>query len=134
MFNTNVLIVEDNKTFRQILKSYLIIKYPNFRIFEAENASKTMEIIETNPPDLVFMDIRLPDGNGFQLTKCIKEQYPQTTIFIITNHDSIEYRNAADQCGADGFLSKRASTLSAIIKAVESIPSQRARGVYSHRK
>ena len=132
MINTNVLIVEDNKTFRQTLKSFLIIKYPNLRIFEAENASKTMEIIETDPPDLVFMDIRLPDGNGFRLTERIKEQYPQTTIFIITNHDSIEYRNAADQCGADGFLSKRASTLSAIINAVESIPSHRV--VDSHRK
>ena len=134
MINTNVLIVEDNKTFRQTLKHFLIIKYPNLRIFEAENASKTMEIIETVPPDLVFMDIRLPDGNGFRLTERIKEQYPQTTIFIITNHDSMEYKEAADHCGADGFLSKRASTLSAIIKAVESLPSQRARGVDSHRK
>ena len=132
MINTKVLIVEDNKTFRQTLKSFLIIKYPSLRIFEAENASKTMEIIQTDPPDLVFMDIRLPDGNGFRLTERIKEQYPQTTIFIITNHDSMEYKEAADQCGADGFLSKRASTLSAIIKVVESISSHRA--VDSHRK
>jgi DNA-binding NarL/FixJ family response regulator len=127
MINRKVLIVEDNKTFRQILKRSLIMKYPDLRIFEAENTSKALKILQTEPLDLVFMDIRLPDGNGFRLTKRIKDRYPQTTIFIITNHDSMEYKEAADQCGADGFLSKRASTLSAIMQAVETILSFKGR-------
>ena len=101
------------------------MKYPDLRIFEADNTSKSLEILQTILPDLIFMDIRLPDGNGFRLTKRIKEQFPQATVFIMTNLDSMEYKKAADQCGADGFLSKNSSTLSAIIKAVESIPAHR---------
>ena len=128
MINTKVLIVESNRIFRKILKRYLIIKYPNIRIFEAENKSKTLEILQTDLPDLVFMEIRLPDGNGFRLTKRIKDQFPQAIIFIMSNHDSMEYKEAADQCGADGFLPKYSSTLSAIIKAVESIPAHRIQG------
>jgi DNA-binding NarL/FixJ family response regulator len=123
MSKSSVLIVEDNAVFRKTLKSILMAKYPNVDVMEAENATQTMDKIRTECPDLIFMDINLRLGNGLQLTEKIKSLFPDVLIFIITNYDSTEYRDAAEQSGADGFFSKKSSSLSDLVKVVESIPS-----------
>jgi DNA-binding NarL/FixJ family response regulator len=57
-------------------------------------------------PDLIFMDIQLPGENGLELTRKIKAVYPNMTIFILTQHDTPEYRKAAFQYGVDCFVVK----------------------------
>ncbi len=105
-----VLIVEDNVFFRQIIKDILKSRFPTFAVSEAENGVKALHAFETRQPSVVFMDIKLSDGlDGLELTRRMREKNPGVTIIVVTNHDSPEYEAAALNSGADFFLSKNSS-------------------------
>ncbi len=63
-----VLIVEDNRIFREVFKKGLVDYFPSMVIEEAGNADEALQKIKGGPPHLIFMDIRLPGVNGLQLT------------------------------------------------------------------
>jgi DNA-binding NarL/FixJ family response regulator len=115
---TNTLIVEDNASFRAILKNILISRFPTMTIREAADGLEALMEIETKTPELIFMDIRLPGENGIQLTRKIQASYPATIIVIISNCDTLEYQNAALEAGAKAFVSKASSTPIDIIETV----------------
>ena len=77
--------------------------------------------IDSHPPNLIFMDIRLPEENGLELTRKIKADYPDTIIIILTSHDLPEYREAATRCKANYFLSKGSMTTDEIFKLFKPI-------------
>ena len=115
-----ILIVEDNKIFRQSLKEMLCNAFPSMLIEEAKNGKDALQKIEDHTPDFIFMDIRLPRASGVTLTKKIKTAHPDIIIAVLTSYDLAEYRNAALQSGANYFLSKSSSNRKHIIKLVES--------------
>lgn len=119
------LIVEDNATFRQSLKATLETEFPLMVIEEAEDAKEAMERVTTFRPDLIFMDIKLPGETGLDLTKRIKTNDTSIVIIILTSYDLPEYREAAQQYGADYFVSKGSSTREEILELVRSISSNR---------
>jgi YesN/AraC family two-component response regulator len=118
MFKT--LIVEDNIPFRQSIKEILQTQFPSIAIEEAGDASVALEKVETFLPHLVFMDIKLPNGNGLSLTKKIKKDHPDISVIILTSYDFLEYRKAAEEYGANHFLSKAAVTKEEIVALVKS--------------
>lgn len=118
---TRVLIVEDNKMFREILKETLIVCFPSIEIEVAADGKRFLEKIEEQNPDLIFIDIQLPYDNGLNLTRKVKSLYTDIPVIIITGYDNPDYRNAASQAGADYFFSKKELKTSDIIKVVESI-------------
>jgi DNA-binding NarL/FixJ family response regulator len=124
------LIVEDNATFRQSLKATLETEFPLMVIEEAEDGKEAMERVTTFRPDLIFMDIKLPGETGLDLTKRIKTNDTSIVIIILTSYDLPEYREAAQQYGADYFVSKGSSTREEILELVRSISSNR--GIDSH--
>jgi DNA-binding NarL/FixJ family response regulator len=91
------------------------------KIFEAAEGEEALKKINLTPPDLIFMDIKLPGESGLELTSKIKAKYPDVVIIIMTSYDTPEYREAAVQAKADYFLSKGSSNKLEIIKLVESI-------------
>lgn len=101
-----LLIVDDSPVYRILLKETLSSQLPSLIIHEAENGKEALEQVLTFRPDTVFMDIELPDKNGLEVTRLIKEQYPGISVVILTNYDLPEYRQAAHQVMADHFLSK----------------------------
>jgi len=103
---SRVLIVEDNRIFREVFKQRLCDHFPSIVIEEAANGNEVLEKINKNRPDLIFMDIRLPEVNGLVLTKKIKKEFPGVNIAILTDYDLPEYRQAAAQYGADRFFVK----------------------------
>ena len=117
------LIIEDNATFRQSLREILCNKFPSMLIEEAANGKEALQKIGDIPPDIIFMDIKLPDESGLNLTKKIKTTYPRIIIIILTSYNIPEYRDAARQYGATHFLSKSSSTSNQITELVESILS-----------
>lgn len=114
------LLVEDNAAFRQSLKEILNTQFPSMIIEEAADADEAMQKVLALVPHLIFMDIKLPGGNGLDLTKKIKENYPRICVVILTSYDFLEYRQAASQYGAEGFLSKGSVTREDIVALVES--------------
>jgi len=120
-FMEKVLIVEDDATFRKMLRSILLSSFPSMVIIEASEGMVALKKISTIRPDLIFMDIRLPGESGLVLTRKIKEFYPDITIIILTNHDLPEYREEAHHSGAEYFLSKGSTKPSEIAGLVKSL-------------
>jgi len=91
------------------------------KVEEASNGEEALRSVAAGPPDLIFMDVRLPGESGLDVTRRIKTDYSRIPVIILTNHDSVEYREAAYQHGADHFLPKASSTWDEIAALVESI-------------
>ena len=117
-----VLLVEDNRIYRETFKDNLRQHFPVMSFSEAGNADEALQKIRGTPPDLIFMDIRLPGMNGLQLTQRIKKEFPKIPIAILTGYDLPEYREAAIQYGADGFFVKESlqwEEIEALVKSIE---------------
>jgi DNA-binding NarL/FixJ family response regulator len=101
-----ILLVEDHVPFRQYLGDLLRSQFPQVEVEEATDGQETFRMMKSGLPDVVVMDIRLPGENGLTLTRRIKDQYPQVAVIILTNYDSVEYREAAMKYRADRYFLK----------------------------
>ncbi len=106
MNKLRLLIVEDNNLFRQTVRESLQASFPEIAIDEAANGVDALKKVNVFAPDLILMDMRLPGESGLALTKKIKAIYPDIIIFILTNYDSRECREAASRYGADRYIAK----------------------------
>ena len=114
------LIVEDNATFRQMLKEILITRFPTMEIIEEPDGHELFNKIGAFHPNIIFMDIRLPGENGLELTKRIKTSHPDIVVVVLTSYDLPEYRQAARLNKADHFVTKDSATQD-FLSLVESI-------------
>jgi DNA-binding NarL/FixJ family response regulator len=96
------------------------------------DGSEADEKIETFMPDVVFMDVRLSGESGLELTKRIKASHPKIIVIILTHYDVPEYREAAHDVGADGFIIKESLDLSEIAALLGSLVSDRRKGSIVH--
>ncbi|MDD4882689.1 MAG: response regulator transcription factor, partial [Gallionellaceae bacterium] len=106
MFRT--LIVEDNASFRYSLSELLSERFPCMVIDEAVDGAEALAKLAAQSPELIFMDIKLPDANGLDLTRMIRTEDTVSVIVVLTSHDIPEYWEAAFQAGANYFISKSA--------------------------
>jgi len=123
----NILIVEDNIGLRKMMKDILVAELHFATIAEASNVKETFIEISKKLPDIIIMDLKLKKENGLKLTKLIKEKHPQIMIAINTNYDSLEYRKAAQQKGADVFLSKKTNNVGDIIALTKFVNENKSR-------
>jgi DNA-binding NarL/FixJ family response regulator len=100
------ILVEDDTEFRQCVKKILSSRYPSIQLMEAGDGKEAMSKIDLLPPDMILMDIQLPDKNGLELTRMIKARHPNAIIVILSNHDLTEYRESAYRNGANYYISK----------------------------
>jgi DNA-binding NarL/FixJ family response regulator len=100
------LIVEDNAPYREIIKDTLKTLFPTMIIQEASEGNEAIQKVSAFQPQLIFMDIRLPDENGLQLTERITASHPDMKVIIMTGYDSVEYREAAIRCRANSYVAK----------------------------
>ena len=116
----SVVIVEDYKLTRVGLRSALN-EFENINVIgEAEDASVGLEIIKKENPDVVLMDLGLPEMNGIEATQKVKEISPKTKVIILTSHDREEEVLAALGSGASAYCLKDIDpkTLSSVIANV----------------
>jgi DNA-binding NarL/FixJ family response regulator len=105
-----IMLVEDDDGFRSSLASLLTTRFPAILLDEAASGTEAMNKVKSFLPDLIFMDVKLPDHNGLEITRRIKALHPEVHVIMLTSYDFPEYREAARACGAYGFLSKGSST------------------------
>ncbi len=120
MANFRILIVEDSEIYRKLLRNALQKVFPEILIDEAVDGDEALQKVDAFLPDLIFMDIRLPDEDGLELTKKVKATHPDIRIFILTGYDTQEFRKATSQCGAEGFLAKTSFGLEELEELVKS--------------
>lgn len=100
----NILIVDDEQSQRLILSGYLRQKGNN--IFEASSGSEALKITDNNLIDIVLSDFKMPEMNGIELLKKIKEKNPEIAVVIITAFGTIEDAVKAMKEGAFDYLTK----------------------------
>jgi DNA-binding NarL/FixJ family response regulator len=106
MKTIRVLLVDDNGEFLTILREF-VAGDPRMQIVgDARSGCQAINQVGRLCPDVVVMDISMPEMNGLEATRRIKEQQAAPRIIILTMHDESCYREAATAIGADGFLSK----------------------------
>lgn len=116
-----ILLVEDNPQLRSYLRDELQKHFPGYLIQEASTGREALDLCRTLNPDLVFMDINLPDQSGLPLTRQIKTEYPNCRVVLLTSYDLPEYRQAALESGASRFLVKGSCEKKEILDAVRSL-------------
>lgn len=114
-----VLLAEDHKMVRQGTRLYLESVGVEV-IGEATNGREAVELAGSLQPDVVVMDIHLPELTGVEATRRIRHDYPEIRILVLTAYDESAYVHALLDAGADGFILKTAE-LSELYKALNEV-------------
>ncbi len=104
-----VVIVDDHNVVRSGLGAFMMIYDDLELIGEASNGKEAVEICGKLNPDVVLMDLIMPEMDGADATKEIREKYPCTQVIILTSFKEEELVERALQAGAIGYLLKNAS-------------------------
>ncbi len=120
MMQKNILIVEDHELTRFGLKTTFDGLEFVSGVFEAEYAQKAFEIIDNNRIDLVIMDLGLPNMNGIEATKKIRQQYNDIKIVILTSHNDEGEVLESLKAGANAYCSKEINP-SRLVEVVKSV-------------
>lgn len=126
MEKVRILIVDDHPMAREAMKA-ILSEEPTFQIVaEAETASEAIQLTEDYMPDLILMDIQLPDKSGIEATRTIKSSFPYVKIVMVTVSDNIVDLFESIKNGAQGYLIKHVEHESWIpyLKAVINDDSQ----------
>lgn len=102
----SVLIIEDHALTRFGLRTAFESAEIFDRILEAQNAKNGIELIEKNPVDIVIMDLGLPDMNGIEATKLIKDKYSNIKVVILSSHEQEEDVIKSLRAGASAYCTK----------------------------
>jgi DNA-binding NtrC family response regulator len=98
-----ILIVDDEPELRQLLKTIL---EPDFTVAEAENAAALQRTFSLDAPDVILLDLKLPDANGLDLLPQIKKTWPDTEVIVLTGEATFEAAVQATKRGAYHFINK----------------------------
>ena len=102
-----LLIVDDHEIVRQGLVA-MLSRRPGFQVVaEAGTVAESIEMARRFQPDLVIMDVRLPDGSGIEACREIRAEHPQTRVVILTSYPDEEAVFSAIVAGASGYLLKQ---------------------------
>jgi DNA-binding NarL/FixJ family response regulator len=120
-----VILVDDHNLVRAGFRS-LLENIPDVEIVaEAENGYSALELIRTHKPDMVLMDIALPDITGLDVTAQVIQEYPSIKVVLLSMYDNEEYVLRALEIGAAGYLLKDADA-SEFELAIRSIANGKA--------
>ncbi|MBI3537851.1 MAG: response regulator transcription factor [Chloroflexi bacterium] len=115
-----VVIADDHTIVRQGIRSLLQAE-PDIKVIgEASDGREAVQLTRELKPDVVVMDLAMPEMDGLEATRVIKQESAQTQILALTMHESDEYFFRVLQLGALGYVLKRAAT-SDLLAAVRAI-------------
>ncbi len=105
-----IALIDDHKLFREGVKRILSFE-PSFDVVaEADDGLEAKDIVKEYQPDIVLMDINMPEMNGIEATKELLQNNPDLKIIILSIHEDESYVSHALQTGAQGYLLKEMDT------------------------
>lgn len=105
-----ILLVDDHVLFREGLRAIISRKSQYEIVGEAGNAKEALYLLRELTPDLILLDIALPDQNGIELTQEIRKRLPKIRILIVSMHTQIDYILKTFQAGASGYVAKESAS------------------------
>ncbi|NQS91169.1 MAG: response regulator transcription factor [Chloroflexi bacterium] len=115
-----VILADDHAVVRSGIKLFLESSGDIQVVDEADNGKIALTLVQKNKPDVVVLDIQMPEVSGIEVTRELRRLESKVGILILTAYDDDPYINAVLQAGANGFVLKTASPED-IIKAVKDV-------------
>lgn len=109
MVDIRLLLVDDHEVVRSGLRMLLENEADLTIVGEASTGGQALELVQTLKPDVVIMDITLPDISGIDATRSIKDAHPEVAVVALTIHEAPQYFFETLQAGASGYVPKRAA-------------------------
>src|ERR1039458_9824808 len=100
---SKVLVVDDQADIRSLL--VLVLK-GQYDVAQADSGAALQKCFSQEAPDVVLLDVKLPDANGLDLLPQIKKRWPDTEVIVLTGHGTISMAVESGRRGAYNFLSK----------------------------
>ena len=115
-----VVLADDHAVVREGTRQLLEREDDITVVGEASNGKSAIELVESLQPDVVVMDVRMPDVGGVEATKTIKKRFPKVEILVMSAYDDDEFVFALLEAGASGYLLKTAPVKD-LIKAIHEV-------------
>ena len=106
---TRVLLVDDHALVRAGIRALIDTLDGVEVVAEAGNGREALQQVESVAPDLVLLDLTMPEMSGFEVLEQIVSRSPQVRVIILTMHEAREYTNRVLRMGAAGFIPKSAA-------------------------
>ncbi len=102
--NGNILVVDDDAGVRALVRD--VLRPGAHNVTEADSGTALQKYFAQDQPDVVLLDVRLPDADGLELLPQVKKRWPETEVIVLTGHGTIAMAVEAGKRGAYNFLSK----------------------------
>ena len=120
--STKILLADDHGIMREGLR-ILLEKQPDFSVVAtAEDGREAISLVREHNPDVVIMDISMPNLNGVDTTKLIKKDFPEIQVVALSMHSNQQFVSNMLKAGASGYLLK-SSVFSDLVRAIRSVMS-----------
>src|SRR4051812_3330220 len=100
----NILIVDDEQSYRQLLT--LVFEADGNNIRTAMNGRQALEALATEPAEVIISDVKMPDMDGIEMLRAVRETLPDVGVILMTAFASVETAREAFKLGADDFIQK----------------------------
>jgi len=104
MKHKSILVVDDDESLRRVTQ--LQLQEAGYEVLTAPNGTEALAMIETDTPDLVITDMKMPGMSGLELLEKIRKLYPQTTVLVVTAFGTIQTAVEAMKAGAYDYITK----------------------------
>lgn len=116
-----VVIAEDHLMFRELLRKVCKVECNCSVVGEAETGRKAKRIIRSTQPDIVLLDLRLPDGDGFEVAEFTLAHSPATRVLMLSSHCDDYTLFRVEQSGAHGFIDKNTQSIKTLASAIQAL-------------
>ncbi|MBI4776698.1 MAG: response regulator transcription factor [Deltaproteobacteria bacterium] len=120
MNKRRIVIADDHTIVREGIRSLLEAREDFIVVGEASTGREAIREVEELHPDIVIMDVSMPDLNGLEATRQIKKRFPDCKILVLTMYEDKESIRQMLQCGASGYVVKK-SAVSQLFDAIEAV-------------
>jgi two-component system alkaline phosphatase synthesis response regulator PhoP len=125
---THILLIEDNPGFAEGLRQNL--EFDGYRVTLAADVATSARAIATDPPDLIILDLMLPDGNGYDVLRTIRERDSVTPVLLLTALSEEAHKVRGFRLGADDYVTKPFGLLE-LLARIETLLRRSASGSFA---
>ena len=102
-----ILIVDDEAFIRVLLVQAMDdLKYEGVELLTASDGKEAMDMVESHRPDLIFLDVMMPEMTGYEVCRRVKESYPETYVIMLTAKGQLLDRETGEALGTDEYITK----------------------------
>jgi DNA-binding response OmpR family regulator len=112
--NSRILVVDDDKDILKVVKANLELH--GYEVDTAENWEGAQEMLSARTPDLIILDVMLPDGDGMEICRSLRKESPEMPIIMLTARDKVSDKVFGLESGADDYVVKPFETLELVAR------------------